>query len=120
MALPLGALTATATEATRGDGGRRGSGVAPAPSAGSRGGRLDGRRATTHWGAADRFRERFPQVDLDPTVLLLETSDLPVDAIASRCGFGTAASLRLHFQRELRTTPQTYRRTFRCETAEAG
>lgn len=44
---------------------------------------------------------------------LLETSDLDVDQIADRSGFGTAANLRLHFRRELRTTPTSYRRTFR-------
>jgi len=44
---------------------------------------------------------------------LLETSDLPVEAIARRCGLQTAGNLRKHFTRELRTTPQAYRRTFR-------
>ena len=33
---------------------------------------------------------------------LLEESDLPVEAIAWRCGFGTAASLRDHFRRATR------------------
>jgi transcriptional regulator GlxA family with amidase domain len=44
---------------------------------------------------------------------LLETSDLPVDAIAGKTGFGTADNLRKHFGRMLKTTPQAYRRTFR-------
>jgi transcriptional regulator GlxA family with amidase domain len=44
---------------------------------------------------------------------LLETSDLPVDTIAHRCGLQTAGNLRKHFARELRTTPQSYRRAFR-------
>ena len=44
---------------------------------------------------------------------LLETTDLPVDAIAGKTGFGTADNLRKHFGRMLHTTPQTYRRTFR-------
>ena len=43
---------------------------------------------------------------------LLEESDLPVDAIAWRCGFGTAASLRDHFRRATATTPTAYRRAF--------
>src|SRR3954454_4073062 len=30
---------------------------------------LAGRRATTHWDAADDFRRAFPLVDLDPNVL---------------------------------------------------
>jgi transcriptional regulator GlxA family with amidase domain len=44
---------------------------------------------------------------------LLETTDLPVDAIAGKSGFGTADNLRKHFGRMLHTTPQAYRRTFR-------
>jgi transcriptional regulator GlxA family with amidase domain len=43
---------------------------------------------------------------------LLETTDLTVDLIASRCGLGTATNLRQHFQRMFRTTPNAYRRTF--------
>jgi transcriptional regulator GlxA family with amidase domain len=43
---------------------------------------------------------------------LLEESDLPVEAIAWRCGFGTAASLRDHFRRATATTPTAYRQTF--------
>ncbi len=45
---------------------------------------------------------------------LLETTDLAVDAIASKSGFGTADNLRKHFGRILRTTPQSYRRTFQA------
>ena len=44
---------------------------------------------------------------------LLETTDDPVELIALRCGFGTAAGLRLHFRRVLDTSPLIYRRTFR-------
>ncbi|MER8220280.1 helix-turn-helix domain-containing protein [Streptomyces sp. NPDC094143] len=33
---------------------------------------LDGRRATTHWQVADRFRRMFPRVDLDPDVLFVD------------------------------------------------
>jgi AraC family transcriptional activator FtrA len=43
---------------------------------------------------------------------LLEESDLPVEAVAWRVGFGTAASLRDHFRRVTATTPTAYRRTF--------
>jgi AraC family transcriptional activator FtrA len=45
---------------------------------------------------------------------LLETSDLPVDSIAAKAGFSTAANLRKHFGRHVRTTPQAYRLTFRA------
>jgi transcriptional regulator GlxA family with amidase domain len=44
---------------------------------------------------------------------LLEESDLPIDEIAWRAGFGTAASLREHFRRATATTPTGYRRSFR-------
>ena len=44
---------------------------------------------------------------------LLEESDLSVEAVATRAGFGDAASLRDHFRRATATTPTAYRRTFR-------
>jgi transcriptional regulator GlxA family with amidase domain len=43
---------------------------------------------------------------------LLEQTDLPIETIAWRTGFGTAASLRDHFRRATATTPTAYRRTF--------
>jgi transcriptional regulator GlxA family with amidase domain len=48
---------------------------------------------------------------------LLEDSDLGVDAIAVRAGFGSAATLRHHFTQRLATTPQAYRSTFRTRVA---
>ncbi|MFD4668590.1 GlxA family transcriptional regulator [Lentzea sp. NPDC058450] len=44
---------------------------------------------------------------------LLETTDLPVPVVAERSGHGSATALRAHFDRELRTSPQRYRQTFR-------
>jgi AraC family transcriptional regulator, transcriptional activator FtrA len=44
---------------------------------------------------------------------LLETTDLPVDAVAERAGFRGGTVLRQHFHREVGTTPAAYRRTFR-------
>ena len=43
---------------------------------------------------------------------LLEESDLPIDEVAWRAGFGGAASLRQHFRRAMSTTPTAYRRSF--------
>ncbi len=43
---------------------------------------------------------------------LLEETDLPVETVAWRVGFGNAASLRDHFRRATATTPSAYRRTF--------
>ncbi|MBP2367574.1 transcriptional regulator GlxA family with amidase domain [Pseudonocardia parietis] len=48
---------------------------------------------------------------------LLEETDLPVDEVAERAGFGTAGSMRLHLQAELGTSPTAYRRTFRARPA---
>ena len=45
---------------------------------------------------------------------LLETTGLPVDAIARKSGLGTADNLRKHFSRGVRTTPQAYRRAFQA------
>ncbi|QHC56002.1 transcriptional regulator GlxA family with amidase domain [Rathayibacter tanaceti] len=44
--------------------------------------------------------------------LLVEESDLTLEAVAARVGFGTAAVMRHHFTRVLQTTPAAYRRTF--------
>ena len=44
---------------------------------------------------------------------MLEDSDLGVDTIAVRAGFGSAATLRHHFGHRLGTTPQAYRSMFR-------
>jgi transcriptional regulator GlxA family with amidase domain len=43
---------------------------------------------------------------------LLETTALPMGAVASRSGHGSVTALRAHFQRELRTSPDRYRRSF--------
>ncbi|MGH3978161.1 MAG: helix-turn-helix domain-containing protein [Pseudonocardiaceae bacterium] len=48
---------------------------------------------------------------------LLESGDLPVDEVARRAGFGSAAVLREHFVRERGVSPQAYRRTFRTSAA---
>ena len=50
---------------------------------------------------------------------LLEETDLPVEAVAWRCGFGTAASLRDHFRRATATTPTAYRRAFQARRSRA-
>lgn len=45
---------------------------------------------------------------------LLEETDLDIDRIADRCGFGTATLLRHHFRRIVGVTPSDYRRRFSC------
>jgi transcriptional regulator GlxA family with amidase domain len=69
---------------------------------------------------ARRFREEMGTTPLQwllgQRVLearrLLEASDLPIEAVAWRVGFGSAASLRDHFRRATATTPTAYRRSF--------
>jgi AraC family transcriptional activator FtrA len=46
--------------------------------------------------------------------LLLENTDLTVDVVAQRCGFGSADTLRHHFARRRGTSPSTHRRAFRA------
>ncbi len=47
---------------------------------------------------------------------LLEETDLGVDSVALRAGFGDAAMLRHHFTRRVGATPHAYRSTFRDRT----
>lgn len=58
-------------------------------------GLLDGRRATTHWKSADRFRALFPDVDLDPAVLY--TDD---DGVLTSAGEASGIDLCLYMIRE--------------------
>lgn len=44
---------------------------------------------------------------------MLEEGDDPIDTVAERCGFGTAAMLRHHFGRIVGVSPAAYRRAFR-------
>ncbi|GAA5152677.1 MULTISPECIES: GlxA family transcriptional regulator [Amycolatopsis] len=46
---------------------------------------------------------------------LLESSDLPIDEIASQVGFATGTSLRQHLHAVIGVSPLAYRRTFRAE-----
>src|SRR5437763_1059324 len=46
---------------------------------------------------------------------LLESTDEPVERIATLSGFGSAPNLRQHFTRIVGVPPMTYRRTFRGE-----
>lgn len=55
---------------------------------------LDGRRATTHWMYAEKFRERFPRVRLDPNVLYVDEGDVLTSA-----GSAAGIDLSLHVVR---------------------
>jgi len=43
---------------------------------------------------------------------LLETSQISVEAVAERCGFGSTATLRHHFRQMVKLSPNTYRSRF--------
>ncbi|MEV5104490.1 GlxA family transcriptional regulator [Streptomyces massasporeus] len=58
-------------------------------------GLLDGRRATTHWQVADRFRRMFPRVDLDPDVLFVDDHPFLTSA-----GAASGVDICLHLVRK--------------------
>lgn len=60
-------------------------------------------RGPGRWLADERVRQ---------AQVLLETTDLPVEEIARRCGLGTATSLRRRFREALGVSPSAYRSTF--------
>ncbi|WP_433476848.1 helix-turn-helix domain-containing protein [Spirillospora sp. CA-142024] len=51
---------------------------------------------------------------------LLESSDLPLDAVARRVGLSSATNLRRRFLNTLGTTPGAYRRAFRAKPASSS
>ena len=51
-------------------------------------GLLDGRQATTHWALADRYRQRYPNVDWKPELFITESENI-------FCGGGVYAALDL-------------------------
>ena len=51
---------------------------------------------------------------------LLESTDLAVETVATRAGFGSAALLRHHFGAQVGVAPAEYRRTFRTPDEQAG
>ncbi|GAA4561009.1 helix-turn-helix domain-containing protein [Pseudonocardia xishanensis] len=82
---------------------------------------LAARESTSTRTFTRRFREEMgtspgqwlARQRIERACALLEETDLPVDDVAERAGFGTAGSLRLHLQAERGVSPTTYRRTFR-------
>ncbi|AJT69773.2 hypothetical protein T261_8177 [Streptomyces lydicus] len=57
-------------------------------------GLLNGRRATTHWAHADDLRARFPQVEVDPDVLYVDSG-----SVLTSAGKAAAMDLCLHLVR---------------------
>lgn len=59
-------------------------------------GLLDGRRATTHWGVAEGFRRRYPNVDWETDLLITEDAGLYCSG-----GVNAASDLGLHLVERL-------------------
>ncbi|OJF10354.1 transcriptional regulator FtrA [Couchioplanes caeruleus] len=57
-------------------------------------GLLEGRRATTHWRYAERFRRRYPDVALDPDVLYIDD-----ETVFTSAGSAAGLDLCLHVVR---------------------
>ncbi|WP_052744982.1 GlxA family transcriptional regulator [Micromonospora sp. HK10] len=72
-------------------------------------GLLDGRRATTHWGYADRFRRFHPHVDLDPDVLFVDGG-----RVLTSAGVAAGIDLCLHVIRTDHGTDVANRAARRC------
>lgn len=58
------------------DGWRRAAGVCSGAFFLAQAGLLDGRRATTHWAAAERFRECYPKVRLDADLMFVRDGNV--------------------------------------------
>ncbi|MEV0426533.1 helix-turn-helix domain-containing protein [Micromonospora sp. NPDC050495] len=72
-------------------------------------GLLAGRRATTHWAYADRFRRLHPAVDLDPEVLFLDSG-----GILTSAGVAAGIDLCLHVIRTDHGSEVANRTARRC------
>jgi AraC family transcriptional activator FtrA len=76
--------------------------------------RMSGRSFARHFRAAAGTTPHrwLLEQRLQRAELLLETTDLTVDAVAGRSGFGHPDTLRHHFAARRGTTPQAHRRAF--------
>jgi transcriptional regulator GlxA family with amidase domain len=58
-------------------------------------GLLDGRRATTHWAAAERLASDYPNVEVDPAVLYIDDG-----TVCTSAGVAAGIDLCLHLVRQ--------------------
>jgi len=63
-------------------------------------------------------RDFVERIRIDAARSLFEEAQLPVQAVATRCGFETVDNLRRAFIRRLGVTPQQYRQRFRLADDE--
>ena len=56
---------------------------------------------------------------MSPRILLLETTETPIEEIATAVGFDTAVTFRHHSRQAMHTSPAAYRRTFHSRARPA-
>lgn len=91
-------------------------------------GLLDGKRATTHWGLVDLYREKFPRVDWQPEHLVTEdrgiicgggvnsAADLSLYLVEKYCGREQATQIARSLVIEM---PRAWQMPFASEKAKA-
>jgi transcriptional regulator GlxA family with amidase domain len=77
------------------------------------------RNFTRHFRQATgtSFKQWLLNLRLAHAQRMLESGDVSIEMVAQQAGFGTALSLRQHFQTSLRTSPSAYRKQFRANAA---
>lgn len=90
-------------------------------------GLLDGKVATTHWGATEMFRRRYPQVTLKPELLITDFGDiftaggsnacfdLGLYLVRKYCGLDVARKLAKTFLHDLDRISQAPWTAFQCQ-----
>jgi transcriptional regulator GlxA family with amidase domain len=90
-------------------------------------GLLDGKIATTHWGAADQFRRRYPRVKLKPERLITESDtiftsggsnacfDISLYLVRRYCGQDVTRKLAKTFLHDLDRVSQAPWAVFQCQ-----
>jgi transcriptional regulator GlxA family with amidase domain len=90
-------------------------------------GLLDGKVATTHWGAAESFRRRYPKVTLKPELLITDYGDIftaggsnacfdiGLYLVRKYCGLDVARKLAKTFLHDLDRVSQAPWTAFQCQ-----
>lgn len=90
-------------------------------------GLLDGKVATTHWGASEKFRRRYPNVTLKPELLITDFNDIftaggsnacfdiGLYLVRKYCGLDVARKLAKTFLHDLDRVSQAPWTAFQCQ-----
>jgi len=66
------------------------------------------------------FREFVNGLRLKESVILLEQSDLPIETISEKAGFGTVRTFQRQFQAKYNMSPTNYRKSLKEKTNESN